>query len=107
MERSDLKKLATAYLKLSNYIEIERIYATLIEMGDKDPMNHLYYAQALQANGRYLKSREHYRICDEMLQEKADGKVYDQRARLGFEACNRLADMRALGDVVIEMRSSE
>ena len=102
MERSNLKKLATAHRKLANYTEIERIYATLIDLGDRDPLNHLYYAQALQANGRYLKSREHYRICDEMLQEKADGKAYDQRARLGFEACNRLADMRALGEVVIE-----
>lgn len=102
MDRATLQKMAVASRKTGDYRTAERIYATLIELGDNDPYNHLYYAQALQTNGRYLKAREHFKICDEKLQDKANGKAYDQRARMGYDACNRIAEMRALGTVTVE-----
>jgi len=102
MDKATLQKLAISSRKTGDYRTSEKLYATLIEMGDKDPLNHLYYAQALQSNGRYLKAREHFKICDEMLREKANGEPYDQRARKGYDACNEIARMRALGKVEIE-----
>lgn len=102
MDKETLERMGVASRKTGDTRIAEKVYATLLEKGNNDPLNHLYYAQALQSNARYLKAREHFQICDEKLQDKANGKPYDQRARLGYEACNRIAEMRALGEVSIE-----
>ncbi len=102
MDRPTLEKLAIASRKTGDYRKSEKLYAALIEMGAKNAYNHLYYAQALQSNGHYFKAREHFRICDEKLQDKANGKPYDQRGRLGYEACDKVAEMKSLGEVHIE-----
>ncbi len=102
MDKETLERMGVASRKTGDTRIAEKVYATLLEKGNNNPLNHLYYAQALQSNGRYLKAREHFQICDEKLQDKANGKPYDQRARLGYEACNRIAEMRALGEVSIE-----
>lgn len=101
MDRKTLIKMAESSRKTADSRLAEQLYGVLIEQQDDEPLHHLYYAQALQTNGRYLKARTHYKICDEKLQEKANGKPYDQRARMGWEACNKMADLRAIGEVEV------
>jgi outer membrane protein OmpA-like peptidoglycan-associated protein len=101
MDDNVLSKMAKSSRKTGDSKTAEKLYAIIIEKNDNDPINHLYYAQALQTNGRYMDARNHFRICDEQLQDKANGKPYDQRAKLGWEACNKMAELRAIGDVEI------
>ena len=102
MDRNTLIRMAEASRKTGDSRSAERLYAALIAQEDNDPMFHLYYAQALQTNGRYLEARKHFSICDQQLQEKANGKPYDQRAKLGWETCNKMTELRAIGPVEIE-----
>lgn len=106
MDRSTLIQMAKSSKKIGDSRTAEKLYAVLIEQEDNEPLFHLYYAQALQTNGRYLKARNHFRICDEKLQDKANGKPYDQRARLGWEACNKIAELRSIGPVEIKNEST-
>jgi len=101
MDRTSLIRMARSSRKTADSRTAEKLYAIIIEQEDNDPLFHLYYAQALQTNGRYIKARNHFRICDERLQEKANGKPYDQRAKLGWETCNKMAELRAIGEVDI------
>lgn len=102
MDRSTLIRMAKSSRKIGDSRNAEKLYAALIKQEDSEPLFHLYYAQALQTNGRYLKARNHFRICDERLQKKARGKAYDQRAKLGWEACNKITELRSIGPVEIK-----
>lgn len=105
LEDKDLARMAKSSRKVGDTKSAERLYAVIVEKDKKDPYNHLYYAQALQSNGRYMEARNHFRICDEMLQDKANGKPYDQRAKLGWEACNKMAELNAIGEVTVTNES--
>lgn len=102
LDRPTLIRMAKSSRKIGDSRSAERLYEILIEQEDKEPLYHLYYAQALQTNGRYLEARNHFRICDEQLQEKSNGKPYDQRAKLGWEACNQIAELRSIGLVEVK-----
>lgn len=106
LDRPTIIRMAKSSRKIGDSRNAERLYALLIEQEDTEPLFHLYYAQALQINGDYLNARNHFRICDEQLQEKANGKPYDQRARLGWEACNKIAELRSIGPVSIENQTT-
>ncbi|MCH2021776.1 MAG: OmpA family protein [Saprospiraceae bacterium] len=101
IDLNTLIRMARSSRKTGDSQTAEKLYAILIEKDEKEPMYHLHYAKALQTNGRYLKARNHYRICDKMLEEKANGKPFDQRAKLGWQACNQMAELRAIGEVNI------
>lgn len=103
MDRKTIIRMANSSRKTGDSRGAEKLYALLIEQEDNEPLHHLYYAQALQTNGRYLEARNHYRICDEQLQDKANGKPYDQRAKLAWDACNKMAELRAIGPVDIKL----
>lgn len=102
LDRPTLIKMAESSRKIGDSRSAEKLYGILIEQQDNEPLHHLYYAKALQTNGRYLEARNHFRICDEQWQEKANGKPYDQRAKLGWEACNQIAELRSIGPVELE-----
>lgn len=101
LDRKTLVRMAKSSQKVGDSRSAERLYGALVDLDSPDPLWHLYYAQALQTNGQYLEARNQFRICDELLREKANGRSYDQRARLGWEACNRMAEMRSIGSVII------
>lgn len=105
LDRSTLIRMAKSSRKTGDSRSAEKLYGILIEQEDKEPLYHLYYAKALQTNGRYLDARNHFRICDEQLQEKANGKPYDQRGKLGWEACNQIAELRSIGLVELNNAS--
>lgn len=102
LDRPTLIRMAESSRKIGDSRSAEKLYGILIEQQDNEPLHHLYYAKALQTNGRYLEARNHFRICDEQWQEKANGKPYDQRAKLGWEACNQIAELRSIGPVELE-----
>lgn len=102
LDRKTLVRMANSSRKVGDNRSAERLYGALVDLENPDPLWHLYYAQALQTNGQYLEARNQFRVCDEKLREKANGKSYDQRARLGWEACNRMAEMRSIGPVKVQ-----
>jgi outer membrane protein OmpA-like peptidoglycan-associated protein len=106
LDRKTLVRMANSSRKVGDVQSAERIYAALVGLDSPDPLWHLYYAQALQTNGQYLEARNQFRICDEKLREKANGRSYDQRARLGWEACNRMAEMRSIGPVSVQAETA-
>jgi len=106
LDRPTLIRMAKSSRKIGDSRSAEKLYGILIEQEDNEPLHHLYYAQALQTNGRYLDARNHFRICDEQLQEKANGKPYDQRAKLGWAACNQIAELRSIGPVEVKNESA-
>lgn len=101
LDRQTLVRMAESSRKVGDQRSAERLYAALVKLENPEPLWHLYYAQALQTNGQYLKAKEHFKICDDRLKAKAKGKDYDQRARLGYETCDQLAALRAIGPVSI------
>lgn len=96
-----LLKLATSYRKVADFKNAERAYQAVIAKGGTEPINHLYYAQALQSNGFYGKATDQYRIALEKMQEQADSSqmVADERPREGFEAAQQPHIFRAKGFV--------
>lgn len=101
LDRQTLIRMGESSRKIGDQRRAERIYRTLIGLNNPDPFWHLYYAQALQTNGQYLKASEQFKICDQLLKVKARGKTYDQRARLGYETCDRMTALHAIGPVTI------
>lgn len=97
-DRATLIKLGTSYRKTGDFKNAEKIYKSLIEQEDDTPLYHLYYAQALQANGYYFKAGQEYKICHEKLKNDTTG---DDRALRGYEACNQIEKLKAKGKVSI------
>ncbi len=106
LDRKTLVRMAKSSQKIGDHRSAERLYGALIGLENPDPLWHLYYAQALQTNGQYLEARNQFRLCDEKLKAKANGRSYDQRARLGWEACNQMAEMRSIGPVVVRAEAA-
>ena len=105
LDRKTLVRMANSSRKVGDSQSAERLYGALVGSEDPDPLWHLYYAQALQTNGQYLEARNQFRISDEKLSKKSKGRPYDQRARLGWEACNRMAEMRSIGPVSVQAKT--
>lgn len=106
LDRQTLERMGESSRKIGDQRSAEHIYGALVDLEKPDPLWHLYYAQALQTNGQYLKAREQFKICDDLLSKKAKGKPYDQRAKLGYEVCDRIATLRAIGPVeIIEQKT--
>lgn len=106
VDQKTLVRMAQSSRKIGDSRSAERFYAALVALENPDPLWHLYYAQALQTNGQYLEARNQFRISDEKLREKSKGRPYDQRARLGWEACNKMAEMHSIGTVVIKAENA-
>ncbi|BDS15385.1 OmpA family protein [Aureispira anguillae] len=99
-DRATLTKLGTSYRKVGDFKNAEKVYRSLIEQEDDTPLNHLYYAQALQANGYYFKAGEAYKICHERMKANKETAAA-QRALAGYQACNQISVFKAKGKVSI------
>ncbi|MFK7798293.1 MAG: OmpA family protein [Aureispira sp.] len=106
LDRKTLVRMANSSRKVGDSQSAERLYESLVGLDSPDPLWHLYYAQALQTNGQYLEARNQFRISDEKLRKKSNGRPYDQRARLGWEACNRMAEMSSIGPVSVQAETA-
>lgn len=101
LDDGTLKKLGISYRKIGDSKNAERVYKLLVDKNNDDALTHLYYAQALQSNGNYPKSSEHYKIAhDKMEADAAEGGV-NKQALKGYEACNQVDNLKAKGKVKI------
>lgn len=98
--RETLMKLGTSYRKVGDFKNAEKVYRSLIEQKDDTPLNRLYYAQALQANGYYFKAGEEYKKCQAALNGE-NNSIEDKRAVEGYQACSQVAAFKAKGQVTI------
>lgn len=101
MKRPTLIKLATSYRKTGDMINAEYAYGALIEQNDDTPDFHLHYAQALQANGKYMLAKKHYLIYDENSKDENNANGRDNRGQILASACDRIAQFVAVGDIKI------
>ncbi len=67
----DMERIANSY-RLNHDTENAALwYGQVIEQSS-DPVNHLYYAQALQSNGKYGKAKKHFLKYNELLGDDND-----------------------------------
>lgn len=99
-DQETLTKLGTSYRKVGDFKNAEKVYRSLIEQGNEDPLNRLYYAQALQANGYYFRAGEEYKVCHQQM-KNADKATTDNRAIKGYEACSQITAFKAKGKVTL------
>ena len=100
LDGETLLKLGTSYRKVGDFKNAEKVYRSLIEQKDERPLNYLYYAQALQANGYYFKAGEEYKKCQK-LWDAENNSIKDKRALEGYQACSQVASFKAKGEVTI------
>lgn len=81
-----LQKIATSYRKVHDTENAEKWYGELVKVSD-EPLNFLYYAQALQSNGKLEKAKEFYLKYD----QNFGGS--DNRGSLLAAAIDRMATM--------------
>ncbi len=94
--RSQLVHIANGYRLNGDYENAETWYAQIVE-NSSQPIYNLYYAQALQANGKCEKAIEHYEAYDAAMNEDAEsleeGKR-DMRGRNLADACRRIENFK-------------
>lgn len=99
-DQATLNKLGTSYRKVGDFKNAEKIYQQLILKEAGNAENHLYYAQALQANGNYIEARKQYQIVKE--EQQAAGGEIDERANAGYIACTQINNYKASGNVKVK-----
>lgn len=69
------EKLAMCYRKMNDPVNAEKWYALVVNQS-ADPMNKLYYAQALAQNQRYEESQQWYQKFAEAMRSDKRGKEF-------------------------------
>lgn len=84
-----MQKVANSYRLNHDTPNAEMWYSQVIE-SSSDPIDFLYYAQALQSNGKYDEAKSYYMKYDEML----GGESKDRRGALLSTAVDRMNQFR-------------
>ena len=84
-----MQKVANSYRLNHDTPNAEMWYSQVIEKS-QDPIDVLYYAQALQSNGKYEMAKEYFLKYDEML----GGESKDRRGSLLSTAVDRMNQFR-------------
>ena len=92
----DLVRIANAY-RLNGDTENAEIWYSQVVQTSNDALHFLYYAQALQSNGKLEDARRYYLIYHEML----GGDASDQRGQLLAEAIDRIGEFKHEGVEVV------
>ena len=69
------QKLANCYRFVNKSIEAEKAYATVLTFPGFDPINYIYYAEALKQNGKFEQAKKSYLIYAERMPAKSDEAV--------------------------------
>lgn len=91
LDRKTMIRLANSYRLIGDYQNAELYYAQIVESSDK-PLYRLYYAQALQANGKCDAAKKYFLEYDALVSLEADegsGAGNDRRGRILANACDR------------------
>ena len=78
-------KIAECYRKLNQQDSTAAWYAKITNPSVMEPIHHLYFAQALQYNGDYVKAKEEYQKYDELT-------TGDSRAQLNISVMDNRDD---------------
>jgi len=91
MDRKSMIRLANSYRLTGDYQNAEKWYGQIVETSEK-PLYRLYYAQALQANGKCEQARKYFLEYHNMIVGNPGtddgGKGIDMRGRTLAEGCN-------------------
>jgi len=91
LDRKTMIRLANSYRLIGDYRNAELYYAQIVESSDK-ALYRLYYAQALQANGKCEQAKKYYLEYDALVSLEAaeEGKVgNDRRGQILANACDQ------------------
>lgn len=86
LDFNEMSNLANAY-RLNHDTENAEFWYSQIIHSTKNPKDLLYYAQALQSNGRFEMAKSYYLQYDELI---GGPEAMDQRGRLLAEAIDRM-----------------
>lgn len=89
MDQISMEKIANSYRLNHDTKNTELWYAQVLK-GTNNPIDYLYYAQALQSNGKYDKAKEYYLKYDEML----GGDAQDNRGQQLAAAIDRMNEWK-------------
>ena len=90
LDRKTMIRLANSYRLIGDYQNAELYYAQIVESSSK-PLYRLYYAQALQANGKCKLAKKYFLEYDQLLQAdmaEGSGASEDRRGRILANACD-------------------
>ena len=90
LDRKTMIRLANSYRLIGDYQNAELYYAQIVESSSK-PLYRLYYAQALQANGKCEAAKKYFLEYDQLIRtDIADGSGTDEdrRGRILANACD-------------------
>lgn len=89
LDLSAMERMANSYRLNGDTYNAERWYSQIVAVSD-EPINLLYYAQALHSNGRYEQAKDYYLRYDRTM-----GRGSDQRGKLLAEAIDHQRDFRS------------
>lgn len=69
------QKLANCYRFINKSIEAEKAYASVLTFPGFDPINYIYYAEALKQNGKFEQAKKSYLTYAERVPAKSDEAV--------------------------------
>ncbi|HEX7366153.1 MAG TPA: OmpA family protein [Pelobium sp.] len=69
------EKLANCYRFINNSVEAEKAYATVLTFPGFNPINYIYYADALKENGKYEQAKRSYLTYAERVPAQSDEAV--------------------------------
>jgi len=90
LDRKTMIRLANSYRLIGDYQNAELYYAQIVESSSK-ALYRLYYAQALQANGKCEEAKKYFLEYDQLLQAdiaEGSGADEDRRGRILANACD-------------------
>lgn len=88
LDRKTMIRLANSYRLIGDYQNAELYYAQIVESSSK-ALYRLYYAQALQANGKCELAKKYFLEYDQLIQSDiADGASEDRRGHILANACD-------------------
>jgi len=90
LDRKTMIRLANSYRLIGDYQNAELYYAQIVESSSK-PLYRLYYAQALQTNGKCDLAKKYFLEYDELLRvetAEGSGNSEDRRGRILANACD-------------------
>jgi outer membrane protein OmpA-like peptidoglycan-associated protein/tetratricopeptide (TPR) repeat protein len=90
-----LQKLADSYRLIDNWVDAETYYAQLVTMDKADPIDKLYYAEALRANQKYADAKVYYKLYSDVA--PTDNSVKDRL--LGIDKVEELSKDNGLYQV--------
>jgi outer membrane protein OmpA-like peptidoglycan-associated protein/tetratricopeptide (TPR) repeat protein len=91
--------LAECYLKVSDVVNAEMMYAQVVKLPTAQPVHYLYYGQMLQRNGKCDAAKDWYAKFTESAPE-------DVRGQHLHKACENEQELKTKGDGIYEVATT-